>query len=223
MSTGASADFWALVKGAIALNPQVFQAMARLPQGNSVAITILLLAGFSQAIGQSIVLFLNRVKPLRFALSLLLAAILFVFSYGFWIWSTWLVSRIVFHQMVDYQTIYRTVGLATAPQMLSFLIALPYFGVPIQVLLSLWTLLAFVQGFHIATGFSLWQAFGCSGLGWLVLQILQRTIGRPIAAFGTWLSNTTAGAPLVTDLRGLETLLETGLQNHANHQDGRNP
>ncbi|MGE5656931.1 MAG: hypothetical protein ACM37W_09970 [Actinomycetota bacterium] len=217
----ASTDFWKLVLGAIALNPQAFAVMADLPQANQVAINVLLLAGFSQAIGQSIILFINRVKPLRFVLSVVLSAILFVFSYGFWIWSTWLVSRAVFHETVGYSVVYRMVGLATAPQIFSFAIAMPYFGVPIQVLLSLWTLLAFVRGFNIATGFGLWEVFGCSLLGWLVLQILQRTIGRPIATLGAWLSNTAAGINLVTDLRGLETLLETGLQGNASNQDGR--
>jgi hypothetical protein len=32
------------------------------------------------------------------------------------------------------------------------------------------------------------------------------------------LADTTAGTHLVTDLRGLETLLETGLQGHTNSQ-----
>lgn len=71
---------------------QVFEAMATLPNANKIAIGVLLLAGFSQEIGQSIILFFNRVKPLRFVLSLVLSAVLFIFSYGFWIWSTWLVS-----------------------------------------------------------------------------------------------------------------------------------
>lgn len=221
MATMASTDFWELVKGAIALNPHAFAAMASLPDASKVAIKVLLLAGFSQAIGQSIILFINRVKPLRFFLSLLLSAILFVFSYGFWIWSTWLVTRVLFRQPVDYQVVYYTIGLATAPQILSFLIAMPYLGVPIQILLSLWSLLAFVQGFHIAIGLDVWQAFACSVLGWFVLQILQRTIGRPLLLLGNWLSNTAAGTHLVTDLRGLETLLETGLQSNTTNQNGR--
>lgn len=217
----ASSDFWDLVWGAIALNPQAFEAMAQLPNANRIAISVLLLAGFSEAIGQSIILFLNQVKPVRFVLSLVLSAILFVISYGFWIGSTWLVSRFIFQHPVDYWVVYRTVGLATAPQILSFLIAMPYFGVPLQVLLSLWSLLAFVRGFTMATGFGLWQAFWCGLLGWFVLQALQRTIGRPIAALGSWLSNTTAGTHLVTDLRGLETLLESGLQGNSSYQNGR--
>jgi hypothetical protein len=214
-------DFWDLVKGAIALDPQAFKAMTTLPNADEIAIQVLLLAGLSQAIGQSIILFVNRVKPLRFVLSLVISAILFVFSYGFWIWSTWLVGRVLFRQSLDYEVVYHTIGLATTPQLFSFLVAMPYFGVPIQVLLSLWTLLAFVLGFNTATGFGPWQAFSCSVLGWLVWQILQRTIGKPIATLGSWLSNTAAGTHLVTNLRGLENLLETGLQDNANHQDGR--
>jgi len=216
----ASTDFWDLVWEAIALNPDAFETMAELPNANRIALSVLLLAGFSQAIGQSIILFLNQVKPVRFALSLVLSAVLFVFSYGFWIASTWFVSQVLFREAVNYASVYHTVGLAAAPQILSFLVAMPYFGVPIQMVLSLWALLAFVRGFTFATGLGLWSAFWCGLLGWLMLQILQRTIGRPIAALGSWLSNTTAGTHLVTDLRGLETLLESGLQGSTNHSDG---
>lgn len=199
-------------------NPETFRVMADLPNANQITLQLLLLVGFSQAVGQGLILFVNRVKPIRFVLSLGLGAILFVFSYGFWIYSTFLVSRLLFQQTLDFRAIYHTVGLATAPQLLSFLIALPYFGVPIQIFLALWALLVFVQGFSVATGFGLWQAFICGLLGWVFLQILQRTIGRPIGALGSWLSNTAAGTPLVTDLQGIETLLETGLQRDANYQ-----
>lgn len=200
-----------LIRGAIVLNPETFQAIESLPSADRIAVSILLLAGLSQAIGQSIILFINRIKPLRFVLSLLIAAILFVFSYGFWVLSVWLVDRIVFGHSVSYATIFHALGLAAAPQILSFLIALPYFGLPLQVVLSLWSLLAFVRGFAAVTGVDAWQAFWCGILGWFVLQVMQRTIGRPIAALGYWLKVNTAGASLVTDLPGLERLLETGL------------
>ena len=214
-----SPEFWTLVRGAMAFDPESFQAMQALSNANQIAIQVLFLAGFSQAIGQGIILFVNRVKPVRFVLSLCMAAILFVFSYGFWIWSTFLVSRVLFQQTLNFRAVYHTIGLATAPQLLSFLIALPYFGVPIRVVLALWALLVFVQGFSLSTGLGVWQSFTCGLLGWVFLQILQRTIGRPISALGGWLSNATAGTQLVTDLRGIETLLETGLQDNANSSD----
>jgi len=215
----SSTEFWPLVKEAMLFNPEAFQAMANLPNANQIAIQVLLLAGFSQSVGQGLILFVNRVKPIRFFLSLCLGAILFVFSYGFWIVSTLFVSQVIFQQDLDLQLVYHTVALATAPQLLSFLIALPYFGVPIQVLLALWALLVFVQGFSISTGLGLWPAFVSGLLGWIFLQILQRTLGRPVRALGTWLSNTTAGTSLVTDLQGIETLLETSLQSNSHDQD----
>jgi hypothetical protein len=216
-----STEFWVLVKGAMTFDGDAFRVMAELPNANQIAIQVLLLVGLSQTIGQGIILFINRVKPVRFALSLGLGAILFVFSYGFWIASTFFVSRVLFQLPLDFREVYQTVGLATAPQLLSFLIALPYLGVPIQIVLALWALLVFVQGFSISTGFGLWQSFICGLLGWVFLQLLQRTIGRPIATLGSWLSNQTAGTDLVTDLRGIETLLETGLQGDATPQGGR--
>lgn len=215
-----SSEFWQLVRGAIALHPEAFQTMASLPNASRIAINVLLLAGISQAIGQSIILFVNRVKPIRFVFSILIAGILFIFSYGFWIWSTWLVYEFFFQASVEYPDIYHVLGLAAAPQIFSFLIALPYFGVPIQVLLSLWSLLAFVRGFDAIANTGLWGAFWCGMLGWFVLQILQRTIGRPIAAMGTWLPNRTAGAPLVTNLRELEGLLEKGLPSGSTRSGG---
>lgn len=213
-----STDFWPLVKGAMLFQPEAFRAMAELPNANQIVIQVLLLAGFSQSVGQGLILFVNRVKPIRFLLSLFLGAILFVFSYGFWIVSTLLVGQVMFQQSLDLRLVYHTIGLATAPQLLSFLIALPYFGVPIQIFLSLWALLVFVQGFSISTGLGIWASFVSGLFGWIFLQILQRTLGRPIKALGTWLSNTTAGTPLVTDLQGIETLLETGLQRDTNYQ-----
>lgn len=215
-----STEFWQLIRGAIALQPEAFQVVERLPRTDQVAIRVLLFAGLSQAIGQSIILFINRVKPIRFLFSILLAGVLFIFSYGFWVWSTWLVHEFLFQNSVSFTSVFRVLGLAAAPQVFGFLIALPYFGVPLQVLLTLWSLLAFVQGFNAIANTGLWGAFWCGVLGWVVLQFLQRTIGRPIAALGTWLANSTAGAPLVTNLRELETLLETGLQPGSTRSSG---
>ncbi|BAZ67400.1 MAG: YIP1 family protein [Pelatocladus maniniholoensis HA4357-MV3] len=209
MTQTAFDRFWELVFGAIALNPKAFELIQILPQGFRVALYTALLAGFSQAFGQGIVLFVNRVKPIRFLLSLAIASVLFAFSVLFWGLSTWFVSWLFFDASTPYETIWSLLGLAYAPMIFSFLVALPYFGVPINVILSIWTLLAFEVGLHAVLHVSVWRAFWCAGLGWIVLQILQRTIGKPIAAIGVWLSNTVAGKKLVTDMRGIENLLQT--------------
>lgn len=59
-------QFWHLVSGAFALNPEVFDQINTLPDGLTVALIIVLIAGLSQAIGQCIVLFANKVTPIVF-------------------------------------------------------------------------------------------------------------------------------------------------------------
>lgn len=228
MTQTALNRFWELLFGAIALSAEAFKLIQSLPQSAIAALYIVLIAGFSQGLGQATVLFVNRVKPLRFFLSLLIGSVLFVFSVLFWGLSTWLVSLVLFKVNLPYSIIWSTLGFAYAPLMLSFLVALPYLGVPIQVLLSIWTLLAFVTGLRVALGLTVWQALWCSVLGWLVFQIVQRTIGRPVAIIGKWVSNTVAGTRLVTDIQGLEQLLRAGPQmlrrdnqNNASDRDNK--
>ncbi|MBV8884905.1 MAG: YIP1 family protein [Chroococcidiopsidaceae cyanobacterium CP_BM_RX_35] len=206
--TTALDGFWDLLRGAMALHPEAFRLIETLPRGTQVAIYVLLLAGLSQAIAQSIVLFVNQVKPIRFMLSLGIAAILFVISTAFWIFSVWAVSHLLYRANPSFMTVFRVLGLAYAPLTWSFLGAMPYFGVPIGVVLSIWSLLAFVRGFNVVTDLGHWQILWCAILGWIVFQIMQRTIGRPAEAFGQWLSDSVAGKQLVTNVQGLEQMIQ---------------
>lgn len=219
MTETAFSRFWDLVLGAIALNPEAFKLIHTLPLGTEVALSIMLIAGLSHGIGQSIVLFVNRVKPIRFVLSLLIMSILYMLSSGFWILSVWLASQLLFERGIPFILMLRTLGLAYAPLMLGFLVALPYFGVPVLVLLSVWTLLAFVIGFNAAANIDSWQAFWCSALGWAVFQILLRTIGRPATAISRWLMNTTAGVKVVTNIQALEQILAAGPRSSTANPD----
>lgn len=203
------AQFGSFVHGANVLNPESFQAIDRNSFGTLLATVIILLAGLSQGIGQAIVLFLNRVSPVRFVLSLGIAAILFVLSTVFWVLSVWLASRWLYGVETPFLQVFRVLGLAYAPLLWSFLVALPYLGIPIQIVLSIWSLLAFVRGLSFVAGLDRWQVLWSAIFGWLVFQIMQRTIGRPAIALGQWLSSSVAGAPLVTNLRELEEMVQS--------------
>jgi hypothetical protein len=210
---GTALDFfWQLVWGTLTLNLDTFQQIQALPLASRGALYIVLLAGLSQAIGQSIILFANRVKPIRFLLSLVIASILFLISYFFWATSTWAVKNVLFPPAISLESVYRTLGYAYAPQLFSFLVALPYFGVPISVGLSIWSLLALLVGLSISLRLTIEQAFICGVLGWIVLEVLQRTIGRPISAIGQRLSNKVAGVELMTDLKQVEKIVQSGFQ-----------
>lgn len=208
--TSAIEQIWQLLWNAIWLKPEAFQLINQLPRGLEVALGVTLLAGLSQAIGQGIILFVNRVKPLRFILSLIISAVLFGFGWIFWILSTWIACNVLFRFNPSLITVGQSLGLSYAPQIFSFFIALPYLGVPVSIALSIWSFLAFLTAMQATLGLGLWQAFWCGVLGWMMLQILQRTIGRPVARAGQWLANTAAGVKLVTDLKELERLVERG-------------
>lgn len=212
MEATAIDQFWGLVRGAIALSPTAFQRINQLPYGTAAALYVVLLAGLSQAIGQGIVLFINRVKPFRFLLSLVIAAVLFAVSVGFWGVSTWLVARFLFGEQYAAESVLRSLGLAFAPQIFACFVALPYLGVPISIVLSVWSFLAFLTGLQTTLGLDLWQSFFCTALGWAVYEVLRRTIGRPVAAIGRQIANRTAGVKLVTNLRDLEAVVEAGVQ-----------
>lgn len=226
MNDPAIEHLWDLIRAAIALDPAAYELLQRLPQGTQAALLIVLLAGLSQTLGQGIVLFVNQVKPLRFVLSVLLSAVLFAFSYFFWSLSTWLVCDWLLPERVPFYAIYRTLALAFAPQLFGFLIALPYAGVTIGIVISIWTLLSSIRGLGVALGLAIWPAFWCAALGWVVFQILQRTIGRPVTAIGRWLTNQAAGVQLVTNIKAWEQSLEAGgyltrLPNSANSGSDR--
>lgn len=217
---GGSLDhFWELIGGVFALEPEVFRWARMQPLGSLVILVVVLAAGLSQAIAQSIVLFINRVRPIRYVLTLLIGTVLFVFGYFFLVLSTWLVSRVPFNAAFSFRTIANILGISYAPLLFSCLGALPYLGAPILRVLSFWQLLAMVGGFAAVANITRWEAVSYVILGWVMLQILERTIGQPLANFGNWLTNTVAGVNLATDWRSLRDLLQTGRQQKAWSQD----
>ena len=205
-------NFWDLISGTLTLNSQTFERIHSLPQSGVAASIIVLAAGFARAGGDSIILFINRVKASRFLSILAIEAVFFALNYGFWSLSTWFVSRTLFAASADFGTIARTLGFGIAPLAFSFLEALPYWGEAIFLLLSLWSLLAIVVGLEVATGLDWWPAFACCLVGWGAFQLLMRTIGNPISVIGKKLTDEVADVTLVTDVKGLEEIVSRGPQ-----------
>jgi predicted Abi (CAAX) family protease len=191
-------QFWNLLGRAFELDAEVFRQINLLPNGLTLALSCVLAAGLSLAFGQSIILFVNRVTPIRFIFSLLISAVLYVFGFLFLVLSTWLICQVPWSVKISLVTLLKVFGLSYAPLLFSFLGALPYFGVPLLRVLSVWHLLAMVAGFAAIAGTGLGRAFGYVVFGWLVLELLQRTIGQPIANLGQWLANRVAGVALTT-------------------------
>jgi predicted Abi (CAAX) family protease len=202
-------QFGELLGKTFGLQAEAFQRVAALPDF-WLALLVVLLAGLSLAVGQSIILFINRVKPIRFVFSLLLNAVLFLFGFLFLVFSTWLICRLPWSVDVPFATLVKVIGLAYAPLLFSFLGALPYLGYPILVILSVWNLLAIVAGFAAITNLGWAFAFGYVAFGWFVKQVLENTIGKPIAQFGKELADRVAGVELAESRSELAALVRSG-------------
>jgi hypothetical protein len=197
------AAFSTVVGGALRLKAEAFRDVQYAGPTGAVGIWIALLAGFSQAIGQAFILFVNRVRPLRFALCLLVEALLFLLGFLAWALSTWLVIRLLFAYPITPMPVIRALGVAHAPRLLAFLGALPYLGVPWLNLLSFWTAIAFVVGLVDATGLAPWSVFSALVAGWFVMHALQRSAGQPVMRLGNWLLDRAAGRPVLREKRQL--------------------
>jgi predicted Abi (CAAX) family protease len=204
-----------VLAGAFQLQAEVFRFVSEFSGGLIQAILIVLLAGLSLAIGQSIVLFINRVKPGRFIFSLILSAILYTFGFLFLVFSTWLIC--LFSRSIDISlgTLTKVFGLSYAPFLFSFLGALPYLGYPILTILSVWRLLAMVIGFSAVANVETGTAFAYLAIGWFILQLLENTIGQPIARLGKAIADRVAGVDLISSRKDLNAQVKAGLMTPA--------
>ncbi len=85
-------SFGEFVGGALRLDRATFDLAEHSPFGLRVALTVLLLAGGSETLGQAVVLVLNRVSKRRFALALVLGGLELVFEALVWIATVWLLA-----------------------------------------------------------------------------------------------------------------------------------
>jgi predicted Abi (CAAX) family protease len=201
-----------LIGGAFSLSQEAFRVIVNLPEGQTIALFVVLGAGLSLAVGQSIILFANRVQPIRFLFSLLLNAILFVFGFLFLVFSTWLIGWLPGFVHISWNDLVENLGLSYAPLLFSFLGALPYAGVPILNVLSVWHLLAMVAGISAIAQVGGAQAFTHVAVGWVMLQILEGTVGQPIARLGKRLTRRISGVDLVNKRSELTQLVQSGLE-----------
>ena len=209
----AFSNLWLLLSGVLRLDAEKIRAISTLSYSLPAALLVVFVAGFFQSLSQIVVLFINQVRPLRFVLSLFISAVLFVVGYGFWALSTWAILSIVFNAPLSFLEMLRTLGFSYAPLALfGLFVMLPYFGGGVFVVLSIWTLLAVVVGLESLTAMSRWDAFASAVLGWVVVQLLQKTVGQPIASVGQWITNWAAGEELITNRMRLAQELYAGLR-----------
>jgi len=143
------------------------------------SLLVLGLAAGGEALGQSMILTLNRVGGLRFVLALIAIALSNVLSAIVMVLGTVVAAALLLDEPLHLRPTLSVFALAFAPRLLSPLVIAPYVGEAIDRGIEIWVMLAVVFGLHHGLGLHLAAAAVVAALGWLSLRMVNRLLGRP--------------------------------------------
>ncbi len=190
-------NLWQVILNALRFNPNL-QALVEAYPADSLSLTIgvAFVGGASLLLGQSVLLFVNRVRPGRFLASLALNGLLFTINLLVWGTSIWVIGRFLFDIPTTLAISIRLILLAAAPMVFGFFVLMPYMGQLIYRLLYVWSLLITLQVVRFQYQTNLIQTLVMVGLGWLVMLLLTATIGRPVIWIRNRIVHGVVGSPL---------------------------
>lgn len=168
------------ISRALALDPSLL-AKASHPGFLPVAGGVALLAGASTMLGHSVVLFLNRVRGLRFVLALLGAGLWTVFFFLVQGALVGVVGHLALGRGPDWLTLFAVVMLSAAPLCFNFLILIPYSGLFIGRLLQMWSFFILVVAISPLFKVSLWGSLLITSAGWLIRHLLAQLAAGPVS------------------------------------------
>lgn len=192
---------WQLITGVLRLDPDAYRTILAAPNGWKLALAVLLVASLSYTVGQSVILFANRVNRRHFIFALAISTLSLAISVLFWAGSIWLSAAVLSDIRQSFEQILTAVAISFAPLLFGFLILLPYLGNIAFVVLRIWVFLAIIVGVSVTFQFGFWEALLCSILGWAVLELLARIPLLQIKRLSNWLWSLSTGT---------EKQLETG-------------
>jgi hypothetical protein len=168
-----------VVGGVLRLNPEIFSKAYAYPGSlHGLVFWIVLIAGISTMLGQSVVLFANRVPKVRFWISIFLGGVVFVVDALAVATVLWAIANLFGSQSWPYTATIRAVALAYAPYWLAFLILIPYMGLIIERLLDIYVFLAFVVACQAIFGISFWGGLFGAFLALVIKEVLELLAGR---------------------------------------------
>jgi hypothetical protein len=188
------AEFLSLIGNALALDRNALAVAATAPGALSAALWIAFLGGVSLMLGQSVVLFANRVSRRRFAACLVIAGLVYVAGLAVWGVSIWLSAR-VFGLDIPTGAITFAVCVGQAPLLFGFFCLIPYVGTSLQRILMVYSLLVVVAALSAVLDIRVWQAALLAAIGWALRAGLDRALSRPLAGVRTWLWRASTGRP----------------------------
>jgi len=200
-------DFWGAVGralwGVFTLDRSTAEWFAAYPASGRVALTVALLAGISTLLGNSAVLFFNRVRGFRFVFSLVLSGLGMIGLYMVQAFVLGLVGDLIVGHEPVAPFVVRGMLLSTAPMVFGVLALIPYFGPAIARFLQVWSLVALWVIVQVLYGTGLWPALLVTLVAWGSMQLISWALARPVAYLGGKIWRLVTGSPIMLTGRDL--------------------
>jgi hypothetical protein len=193
---------FSLAGGALKLDPAAFQAAFDYTgRGDGLLLWIVFIAGLSIMMGQSVVLFANRVSPGRFAISLVLGALKFVLDVVIIVIVIWAMANILGEKPWGFVQVGRAIALVSAPYWLSITVLIPYLGLIIERLLKIYVFLALLVSVQTIFGIDFFYALWTSLLAIGLAHAISSLLGRLLTPLASKLTDTLAGSEEIASTR----------------------
>lgn len=180
--------------GVLRLDPQVFITLRGAQTITGISLGVVVIAGLMRMLGQSIVLFANRVRPKAFVVRILADTLLFIVSVLLMGVIVWIVARLFNPgSNLALGEILRTVPLAYAPYWLGALVLAPYLGIWIERGLKVYVFMALVVLSQGAFNQSFFNALFYSLIAWFSVVLLNTLLSRPLTLATDSLARSLAG------------------------------
>jgi len=197
------ASVWLVIWGVLTGDESITSWFKTHPFSLEMAVTVAILAGISTLFGESVVLFLNRVRGWRFVITMLINATGFVLLYGLQALVIAIVGPLMLGHGPGLVTVTKGVMLSTAPMIFGFLVLIPYLGPAIARLLQAWGLLVLWLVVQVLFQTDSGTALLVTAIGWGVMQLLSWSLSRPVSWLGDRIWRLATGKPAMMTGRDL--------------------
>jgi hypothetical protein len=205
--------FFEAVGGVLWLNADAIRAIQSAPGGLAIAIWILVLGTLADVVGDSPLLFINRMRPGRFAAALGIEAVLSIVRLVIWLVSFWVVMMVLSQGAVSLAQVVLVVGIGFAPMLLSFLVIIPSAGPLIGRILQAWTLVAILASMAVAVNQSSWPLLATGIVVVLAIVLVRRWSDRLSVTVLGRISRALVGVDVMQRTRAMDPLLAIAARN----------
>ncbi|MEA5596952.1 YIP1 family protein [Rivularia sp. UHCC 0363] len=164
-------QFLYTLKNALLLNAELYDNACNTPLNNQLALTTVILAGVSHALGNIFILLINRAAIYLLLLALLIDVVSIIIGYYVWTLTIWKVGQWIKSKDPKFNNLLSPIGFAYAPQVLNFLTLIPLLGRPIELVLALWSLLAVIVAVTQALDITTRKAGFICLIAWPLIQV----------------------------------------------------